>query len=69
MLKQVLVIAISLVTFVVPNFVGLGVWVLGDGLPTILHSLIAIMAWVVSFGISSLLFWRLVRVTSGTRVA
>jgi hypothetical protein len=68
-LKQVFVVAMSLVAFVIPNIVGLGVWVLGDGLPSLLHSLTAILGWVVSFGLSSLLFWRLVRVAFGNRVA
>jgi hypothetical protein len=68
-LKQVLVVAISLVAFVIPNVIGLGVWVLGDGLPTLLHSLTAILSWVVSFGVSSLLFWKLVQGAIGNRVA
>jgi cytosine/uracil/thiamine/allantoin permease len=57
----------SLVVFVVPNVVGLGVWVLGDNLPTLLHSLTAIMSWVVSFGLSSVLFWKLVQVAFRNR--
>jgi type II secretory pathway component PulF len=64
-MRQALVIAISLVAFVIPNVVGFGVWYLGTGLPTIVRSLVAILGWVVSFGLSSLLFWRIVQVTFG----
>jgi type II secretory pathway component PulF len=67
--QQALVVAISLITFVVPNIVGFGVWSLGDGLPTILRSLMAILGWVASFGLSAALFWRLVLVAFGNRVA
>jgi len=62
-LKQVLVVAISLVAFVIPNIVGFGVWFSAGGLPTVLRSLTAILSWVVAFGLSSLLFWRLVQTT------
>lgn len=58
-MRQLLVVAMSLIVFIVPNVVGLGVWVLGDDLPTVLHSLTAIFSWVVAFGLSSVLFWRL----------
>jgi hypothetical protein len=58
-MKQLSVIAISLIVFFVPNLVGFGVWFLGGGLPTILRSLTAILGWVVSFGGSSVLFWKL----------
>jgi hypothetical protein len=63
MMKRVLVIAISLVAFLIPNLVGLGVWYVGGDLPAVLRSLTAIMGWVVAFGLSSLLFWRVVRTT------
>jgi hypothetical protein len=63
------VVAISLIAFVVPNIVGYGVWYLADGLPTILRSLMAILGWVASFGLSAMLFWRLVLVAFGNRVA
>ena len=62
-------LTISLVAFVIPNIIGLGVWFLGDGLPTVLRSLTAILFWVVSFGLSSLLFWKLVQSAIGNRVA
>ncbi|MGA2665104.1 MAG: hypothetical protein ABSF83_09190 [Nitrososphaerales archaeon] len=55
-----LVIALSLITFFVPNAVGVAVWALGDGLPEVLRSLTAILGWVVAFGGSSMAFWRLV---------
>ena len=59
MLKQILVIAKSLVVFLVPNLVGFGIWFLGGELPTILRSLTAILGWVLAFGGSTILFWRL----------
>jgi hypothetical protein len=69
MMKHALVVVVSLVAFVVPNVVGLGIWFLAGDFPTILRSLTAIMGWVVSFGLSSLLFWRLIQTTFGSRVA
>jgi hypothetical protein len=63
--RQALVVASSLVVFLVPNLVGFGVWFLGGSLPTVVRSLSAIMGWVVSFGLSSILFWRLVRTAFG----
>lgn len=61
MRKQILVIAMSLVVFFIPNFVGFGLWFLTVGfLPVVLRSLASILAWVVAFGMSTLLFWRLV---------
>lgn len=67
-MKQVLVIVISLIVFLVPNLVGLTTWYFGANLPTVLRSLTAILAWVVSFGLSALLFWRVVTVTLGNRL-
>jgi len=67
--KQLLVIAFSLVMFLIPNLVGLSLWYFGSGLPVLLRSLVAIMGWVVSFGASAVLFWRLVLVAFGTRVS
>jgi len=64
-MKQALVVASSLVAFVIPNVVGLGVWYFGSGLPSIMRSLMAIFGWVVAFGLSSLLFWRMVQVEFG----
>jgi hypothetical protein len=58
--KQLLVIAVSLVVFFIPNVIGFGVWFVGGGLPTILRSLTAILSWVVAFGGSTVLFWKLV---------
>ncbi len=58
--KQLVVIALSLVVFFIPNVVGFGIWFVGGGLPTVLRSLTAILAWVVSFGGSTVLFWKLV---------
>ena len=62
-MKHLLVIALSLVAFFIPNLVGFGLWALAGGLPTVLRSFTAILGWVVSFGVSSLLFWRLVQVS------
>ena len=67
-MKHLLVIAMSLVAFFVPNLVGFGLWVLAGGFPTVLRSFTAILGWVLSFGISSLLFWRLVQVAFGEGV-
>lgn len=61
MRKQLLVTAISLVVFFVPNVAGFGTWFLTVGsIPVVLRSLVSILAWVVAFGLSTLLFWKLV---------
>lgn len=60
-MKPLYVIAASLVTFVVPNLVGLGVWQMGSDIHPTLRSLTAILGWVVTFGLSTVLFWRLIK--------
>ena len=59
-MKPLWVIAASLVTFVVPNLVGLAIWLLGSSIHPTLRSLTAILGWVVTFGLSTMLFWRII---------
>ncbi len=61
MIRQAYVVLASLVTFVIPNAVALGVWFLASGLEPEVRSLGSIFAWVVAFGVSTQLFWRLVQ--------
>jgi hypothetical protein len=60
-MKQAYVVLASLVTFVIPNTVALGVWFLAGDLDPIIRSLGSILVWVVAFGLSTQLFWRLVQ--------
>lgn len=60
-MKQAYVVLASLVTFVIPNTVALGVWFLAIDLDPIIRSLGSILVWVVAFGLSTQLFWRLVQ--------
>jgi len=60
-MKQAYVVLASLVTFVIPNAVALGVWFLASDLDPIIRSLGSILVWVVAFGLSTQLFWRLVQ--------
>jgi ABC-type uncharacterized transport system permease subunit len=60
-MKQAYVVLASLVTFVIPNAVALGVWFLAGDLDPIIRSLGSILVWIVAFGLSTQLFWRLVQ--------
>jgi len=59
--KQAYVVLASLVTFFIPNAVALGVWFLAGGMDPIVRSLGSILVWVLAFGLSTQLFWRLVQ--------
>ncbi|MGD0636640.1 MAG: hypothetical protein ABSA72_01190 [Nitrososphaerales archaeon] len=61
MVKQAYVVLASLVTFFIPNAVALGVWFLAGGMDPIVRSLGSILVWVLAFGLSTQLFWRLVQ--------
>jgi hypothetical protein len=60
-MKQAYVVLASLVTFFIPNAVALGVWFLAGGMDPIVRSLGSILVWVLAFGLSTQLFWRLVQ--------
>ena len=60
-MKQAYVVLASLVTFVIPNAVALGVWFLAGGMDPIVRSLGSILVWVLAFSLSTQLFWRLVQ--------
>jgi hypothetical protein len=60
LIRQVFVVLASLVTFVIPNAVGLAVFYVTGGLDPVVRSLSAILGWVVAFGFSTQLFWRMI---------
>ena len=61
MIRHVFVIAASLVTFVIPNVFGLAAWFVAGGLDPVIRSLTAILGWVIGFGLSTQVFWRIIQ--------
>jgi hypothetical protein len=60
-MKVLWIIAASLVAFIIPNVVALGIWLMGSNIHPTLRSLTSILGWVVSFGVSTQIFWRIVK--------
>jgi hypothetical protein len=61
LIRHAFVIAASLVTFIIPNAIGLAVWYVTGGLDPIIRSLTAILGWVVGFGLGTQVFWRIIQ--------